>query len=431
MNKKVWIILLLVGLVTVFAEPALATTGVAQGGGGVRLGPFTLEAENTTSGDLVVFGGPVTLEENSHFNGDLTVFGYFTMSEGATLNGQLVVLGEAAIGGMVDGNVFVAGPVNLAETATIDGDLSVVGQITQDEGAIVKGEIIPIDESDWNFPINIDIPGPIVSPSLPQSGVVRMPFWLRTLTAIAQALVSILILTLLSLVVVSLWPQQIERVGRTIEEALLISYGTGLLTLVVAVLAAVLLAITICLSPFALLILIALSLGGLMGWIALGLVLGRRVLSSLFNQPQPKLVLAAVIGTGLITTLLAMSQVFNALQALLFFILIPPAVGAVLLTRFGTLPYATRGGTGVVTGSKPATPSSPTGPKKAPLPGETINPQQDENSSGPSTEVDDAASLSSAVGMTKVIDLDEEGVANLNVPGDEDVAIGVDEDTDV
>lgn len=371
MLKKVFNILLLAVFCSVFAEPVLAGSGDAQGGGGVRFGAFTLEAENTTSGDLVVFGGPVALEENSYFDGDLTVFGEFRMEEGAALDGQLVVLGNALVAGMVDGDVFVAGPVNLKSTATIDGDLSVVGQVTQAEGATVIGEIIPIDESDWELPINIDIPEPVVSPVIPQIGSRVVPLWVKTLNAIARGVASLVVLTLLSLLAASLWPTQLERIGRTIEESLLVTYGTGLLTLFVSILVAVLLAITICLSPFSIILIIVVSLGSLMGWIAFGLVVGRRILSGLFNQVQPTIILSAVVGTAVITAVVAFSQVFSALRVLLVLLLIPPAAGAVLLTRFGTMPYATTGGTGLVTGTKP--PSSPASAKtiEAPPTGDT------------------------------------------------------------
>jgi cytoskeletal protein CcmA (bactofilin family) len=415
MFKKKWNVLFVIALCALFVQPVMAASGDEQGGGGVRFGPYTLESGNTTSGDLVVFGGPVTLEEDSVFDGDLTVLGELTIEEGAALDGQLVVLGNASVAGLVDGDVFVAGPISLDESAYIDGDLSVVGQLSQEDGAIVEGEIIPIDEDDWDFPININVPRPIVVPEVLRSEDIHVPFWLKTLTAIAQAVASVLILSLLSLVATSLWPEHIERVGRTIEEAPLVSFGTGLLTLVVAILAAVLLAITICLSPFALIGLIVVSLGVLMGWIALGLVLGRKVLSAMFNQPQPKTVLAAVVGTGLLTILIAMTQVFGALQSLLIFILVPPVAGAVLLTRFGSMPYATRGVTGVVSGTPPSAPSSPQASKPAPLPGDAVKEDEVIDVSADDSVGDDQPSALE-VDATKVIELDAELIEEDELP---------------
>jgi hypothetical protein len=113
MFKKMWKVLFVITLCTLFVQPVLAASTDEQGGGGVRFGPYTLEVGNSTSGDLVVFGGPVILENDSYFDGDLTVIGELSLEEGATLDGQLVVLGTANVAGLVDGDVFTAGPINL------------------------------------------------------------------------------------------------------------------------------------------------------------------------------------------------------------------------------------------------------------------------------------------------------------------------------
>jgi cytoskeletal protein CcmA (bactofilin family) len=409
MLKNMCKVLFVILLCSLFVQPVMAASTDEQGGGGVRFGPYTLEAGNSTSGDLVVFGGPVTLEDDSYFDGDLTVLGELSIEEGATLDGQLVVLGNANVAGAVEGDVFAAGPINLDESAYIDGDLSVVGQLSQEDGAVVEGEIIPIDEDNWNFPVHIDVPEPVVKPIVVRSEDNNVPFWLRTLTAIAQAVASVVILTLVAMVATSLWPQNIERVGQAIEESPLVTFGTGLLALVVAILVAILLAITICLSPFAILGLIVVALGVLLGWIALGLVLGRKILTALFNQPQPKPVLAAVVGTGLLTILMAMAQLFGALQALLTFLLIPPVAGAVLLTRFGTMPYATRGGSGVVSGTTSGASASSKTVKSAPLPASTVADVQTEQEPIEVT-AEDAQVDASETGVTRVIDLESEGL---------------------
>jgi hypothetical protein len=75
----------------------------------------------------------------------------------------------------------------------------------------------------------------------------------------------------------------------------------------------------------------------------LGMVLGRRLLVGALNTPNPTPVASAVLGTVLISLILALSRVLGPIHALLLFLLAPLSVGAVLLTRFGTRPYATRG----------------------------------------------------------------------------------------
>ncbi|MBN1874123.1 MAG: polymer-forming cytoskeletal protein [Anaerolineae bacterium] len=359
------LLMLMVALSTVAPSSALAAP-VPQGGGGVHFGPYTLSSGDSLSGDLVVFG-PVTVEEDAYLDGDLVVFSSATIEEGATLVGDLVVTGYAQIAGTVDGNVFSAGYVELEDTAYVDGDVSAIGTVEQAEDAVVGGSIVPIEnfdeieelkdldrfDFDWEEP---QIPSPVSEPFSVQ--VSRTPTWLRVLGQIARGFLNIIIMGLLALVILSIWPQQTQRVGRTIEEIPLTAFGVGLLTFLIAAIAFGVLMITICLSPFALVGMIIVGVGVLFGWVALGLVLGERLLRNIATQSQPTPVLSAVVGTVLLTLIMVMSQVFWPIRSILFFFLLPPAAGAVLLTRFGTRPYLTRGG-GIVRAPGVARPSAP------------------------------------------------------------------------
>ncbi|MEJ5311880.1 MAG: polymer-forming cytoskeletal protein [Anaerolineae bacterium] len=340
--------------------PVLAAPG-PQGDGNVIFGPYTLAAGNTATGDMTVFGGPATLKPDSNFNGDLTVFGTLDIEESANLNGTLVVFGDANIAGNVDGDVLVIGALVLRETAYVSGDVSATGAIDQRDGAVVDGEITPFSEREFDFDRDfpIEVPPPSTGPN-PSVTIHSRPVWVQGLWNTLKAIVSVVVLSLLALVIVSIWPQQTERVGRAIEEAALTSFGMGLLVYLVAFIVLTLLAITICLSPFALLGWLVVGVGLLLGWIALGLILGKRILTSLFNQPQPQPVAAAVVGTAVLTLVLAMTRVFWPIHGILMFVLVPLATGAVLLTRFGTMPYATQGG--VSTAPRAPKPPRPSGP---------------------------------------------------------------------
>lgn len=343
-------VLILALLLSLSVLPVQAAPAEPQSGN-VHFGPYTLGVGEQASGDLVVFGGPARLEMDATLDGDLTVLGPFEMEEGATVDGELVVTGAANIAGTIEGDVFVAGAITLRETAYILGNVSAVGAVTRDEGAVVEGEVVPVDEDfEWNFPV------PVPSPSVPSGGINRTPRWVSFFLRLARGVASVVVLGLLSLVAASLWPVQIERVGRVIEEAPLTAYGVGLLGLILAGLATVLLVITICLSPFAVLGLIVVGVSLLFGWIALGTVLGRRILVGLSNQSAPNPVVAAILGTVLITLILAMARVVGVFHTLLLFLLLPPAAGAVLLTRLGSRPYATQG---IRQGTPPVAPPPP------------------------------------------------------------------------
>lgn len=365
--KKWYVGVVLALLMAVVALPAFAAPE-SQSGGGVHFGSYTLDEGDDHAGDLVVFGGPVLLMEASTFDGDLTVFGPLEMEPGASIEGQLVVTGRADIAGEVEGDLFSAGAVVLRDTAFIAGDVSAVGRVEQEEGADIGGELIPMDEDDWRLPWGV--PGPFPAPRVdsPTVEISRTPRWVAIFLRLVRGVASVVILSLLALVVASLWPIQMERVGRAMEEAPLPVYGVGLLTLILVGLAAVLLTITICLSLFAVIGLIITGIGILFGWVALGLVLGRRVLVSLLDQPAPKPAVSAIVGTALITLILAMARIVAPFRTLLLFLLVPPAVGAVLLTRFGTMPYATSGRSSLPNPVPPR--RTPSGPGSPPVVGE-------------------------------------------------------------
>jgi cytoskeletal protein CcmA (bactofilin family) len=349
-------------LLLALAAPVLAAP-VAQSGGDVHFGAYTLEVGQKATGDLVVFGGPVTMRVGSFLAGDLTVFGTVEMEREATLDGQLVVFGSADVSGAIEGDVFAVDGLALRSTAVVAGDVVVAGTLNQHPDAVVRGTVRPMRQGDWQWPGGIVLPRPLPDSGSTGDSGISTPRWVTFLWRVTRGIASVVIMALLALVIVSLWPTHLERVSRTIEEAPLLSFGVGLLALILSGLAAALLAITICLSPLALVGIIAVGVGLLMGWVALGLALGRRVFAGLAGRAPATIAVAALVGTTLVTALMAVSRVFGGLNALLVFLLVPPAAGAVLLTRFGSRPYATRG---VV-----PTPSPTPRPVSAPLPRDT------------------------------------------------------------
>jgi len=371
---------LLIALLVSLLPLAVLAGPDTQEGGGVHFGAYTLQPDNRVVGDLVVMGGPVHLGEGSELDGDLTVFGPFTMESDAVIEGQLVVLGSSHVEGRVEGDIFTAGVLTLGEAAYVEGDVSVAGPLERAEGAVIEGDITRMDEEGWEFPEGVQIPAPWrdAEPGRPQIEVNRTPRWVTFIWKVVKGIAGVVLLGLLALVVTSLWPTQTERVGRVIEEAPLPAFGVGFLGLLLSGLAAAMLAITICLSPFALVGLVIVGVGSLIGWVGLGLVLGRRVLRGLSGETAQQTVTAAVVGTVLVSSILALSRIFGGLNAFLLFLLVPPGVGAVVLTRFGTRPYATRGAASAAppSASPPGSPPlSPPGsgpivpaPQAAPLP---------------------------------------------------------------
>lgn len=349
--RKISIYGLLLGLwLLLFAAPVYAGSE-AQGGGGLHFGPYTLSSGDSASGSLTVFG-PVTIEEDATFDGDLTVFGEASIAEGAQVDGTLVVMGSVNVAGTVEGDLLSAGEIELTETAYVGGDVSAVGHIRQDEGATVDGDVVQVDELgfDWDFPIDVNIPEPV---AIDPVRVRRAPFFVRVLGVSVESVVISGVLGLLALIIVSIWPQHAERVAAVIEDAPLTAFGVGLLGLLLCSIAIALSIVTCILSVLGVVGSIVVVIGVLLGWVAIGIILGKRLMVNVFAKPEPSIVASAVAGTTLITFVLKFTQLFKPFQALFVMFLIPLAAGAVVLTRFGVQSYASQGQS-VLRTSRPA-----------------------------------------------------------------------------
>lgn len=330
---------LLILMLVLFVPPVYA--GADDPDGGIHFGPYVLASGESASGNLAVFG-PATLEKDAYFDGDLTVFGDASVAEGATVDGTFVVMGAVQIVGTVDGDVLSAGKVTLRESAYVSGDVSAVEGVQTEEGAVVDGEIAQIDkdEMDWNFPGGIEFPNPIeVTPV----EIEHTPFWLRGLNMVLEAVVTAGVMGLLAFVIVSIWPQQVGRVVQVLEDAPLTSFGMGFLGLLLVLIGFLISIVTCILFPIGVVGIIVVGISVLLGWVAVGMVMGRRLLVNFFNQSTPTVAASAVAGAAFLTFVMVLSKLFVPVHGLFLLLVVPLAAGGVILTRFGMVPYASTG----------------------------------------------------------------------------------------
>jgi hypothetical protein len=306
--KKILLACLL-ALVLLFS----ATPVFADGDGGrIIFGEsFTLESGEEMDGDLVILGGSVVLERGSRVDGNVVVMG-----------------GSARVAGEVRDDVVVfGGNVVLRSTAVVDGDLITIGgNVQREAGAVVRGSEVEGFEFE-GFPL----------PRFTRVYTYRWPDWFSFIFDVFKAIFVALALAALGLLVVLFWPKQTEVVRQAILYAPLPSGGVGLLTAVVAVALMVLFAITICLSPVALLLLVATLVAGIFGWIAVGLLVGQELLEA-FKVRGITPMIAVVVGILLISLLGAIP----CLGTLVAIVVGCVGLGAVVLTRFGTQTYPLR-----------------------------------------------------------------------------------------
>lgn len=320
MITKKWIVSIGVALLLLLSvAPALAQDG---GGGKVVIGErYVLAAGERLNGDLAVLGGSALIEDGAQVNGNVAVAGGSLTVDG-TIMGDIAVFG---------------GQVELNTTAVVEGDIATFGgNVSQAEGATVNGEVVEGfgDQPPFELP-QIQIPATPQPPS-----VLRMLLnyvW-QVLSAIGLALA----LAALGLLALVMFPKPVERVANTVIASPAATFGVGLLTMLIVFGLAAILAITICLAPISLLLLLAGAVAWLFAWIALGWLVGQRLLEAIkLRNANP--LLEAILGIFLITLLW---RAVPCLGWLFWFIISAWGLGAIVLTRFGMQPYNPRSGPG-------------------------------------------------------------------------------------
>jgi hypothetical protein len=314
--KKWTCVLLTVLLFVSLTMPVWADDGAGQAvlpGESIVIGPGDI-----VQGDLTVLGGSLELQEGGRVNGDVAMLG-----------------GDAIIDGEVDGSLVVlGGTAELGSNALIRKDLFTLGaSVSRAAGATVQGETIE------------GFKGRLRLPALPNLPTIRtwrttpgqwdeQPF-VNLLSSFMRFVLNLVALVVLGVLLVVFLPKQTAVVAQAVTEAGWTSFAVGLLTFLVLLVLVPLLVI-ICIGiPVAVLLVLAAVAAGLFGWIAIGVLLGHRIVAALHtSQPQP--VVEIIVGVAALTLLAEIP----CLGWLMGVIAGAVGLGAVVLTRFGTMHYA-------------------------------------------------------------------------------------------
>jgi hypothetical protein len=329
-RRLMWVAALVIIALLIPATPALAGEEPPDNGGITIFGEdYTIGSGETLKGDLTVFGGNAIIEAGGTVEGSVVVWGGNAEIEG-TVEGDVVVSGGSIY---LDEDAWVQGNVVCSWDCGLEQDLS-----ARIDGDIIEGVPLP----------RIETP---VTPIVPDVVYTGPQMVMNTMMRIISLVVSIVLIAAIAGLVALIWPEQVERVGHTISEHPWPSLGYGLLTAFAGGALALMLILTICLSPIGFLVGLVLFAIGLLGWICIGTLVGDLLFKAL-KATNVVRIWAASLGTLIITGIVALVDaglsLLCCLQPLIWvvaFIVGCAGLGAVVLTRFGTQPYPPAGNT--------------------------------------------------------------------------------------
>ena len=281
--------------------------------------------------DKVVFGGNFTLQSGETLDGALLVFGGTAdLESGSTVAKDVVVMGgTVAAQGVIEGDVVaIGGQVDLGASAVVQGDVAAIGAtVNQAPGATVEGRLVTQIEG----PMTLSIAKGIQLPAVRMAGF-------PSIFGVGWFFLKILLWMVLAAVVVLFIPERTRRAADTVVSQPLISGGLGLLTAVILPPVLVVLGITICLLPLALLALVAAVLIWAFGLIAIAYELGVRLAGLAKQEWAP----AVNAGFGAFVLMLILNTVGTLVPCVgwvLPFLVGCIGFGAVVLTRLGSQAY--------------------------------------------------------------------------------------------
>ena len=300
------------------------------------LTPICVSADG--GGTQATFGQDFFLENGDRLDGDLAVIGGRTyLKQGSILDGDVV---KTAFAPGIYGNfgrdvVVLGGSVSLADSCVIEGDLVTFDGIRRDPGAEIRGDLVDAAELGKSLKY---LPSVIMGasgtlrqfpePVAPRLG--REGWGARVLRALA----TIAILLAVAALAVVLLPDAVEQITGAMAGSALVSFGVGLLTILLSLLLLPLL-VVICIGmPVAVVLALALMVGGLVAWVAAGKLIGERLLRALHGGEQAPLV-QALVGVSLIS---ALAQV-RCVGPIFSILVLSWGLGAIVLTRFGMTAY--------------------------------------------------------------------------------------------
>jgi hypothetical protein len=256
------------------------------------------------------FGGAVVVTNGEVICGDLTSFGGSVLISGEVDGNVITFGGNVVVAGRVNGNVTLyGGNLNLQGDAHVNGDIHICGgQLTEGANSELHGNAFACTKS--------------IGELFLSDGGASFHVWLT----LAWIILGMLLITLL--------PEHVMFVRSTVQNKVKRSLALGFLTILLTpAILAVLIALIISI-PLAILVAVVLLAAWALGTVAIGTLIGDRLLRSIAPQHNTRLT-QAIVGIALLT-LVGSLPVIGFISSIGTGLL---GIGAVFLSRFGTRLY--------------------------------------------------------------------------------------------
>lgn len=257
------------------------------------------------------FGSAVVVTSGEVVCGDLTSFGGSVIISGE-VDGDVVTFGgDVVVAGRVNGNVTLyGGNLNLQDGAHVNGDIHVCGgQWAEDANSQLHGNVFACTRSIGELLLSDEGPS--------------FHFW----SALAWILFGILLSTLL--------PEHVMFVRSTVQNKAKRSLALGVVTILLAPAILVVLIALIISIPLAILVAVVLLAAWALGTVAIGTLIGDRLLRSILPQHNTRYI-QVIVGIALLA-LVGSLPIIGFISSIAVGLI---GLGAVFLSRFGTRLYS-------------------------------------------------------------------------------------------
>ncbi|MBW2261233.1 MAG: hypothetical protein JRG91_04600 [Deltaproteobacteria bacterium] len=272
----------------------------------------TIEPGEKVGGDVVIFGGSIDIGEGAIIDGDVVCMGgSVSMGPGVRVEGDVVTLGgnlEIGPGVTVDGDaVNMGGTLTIGPEAAIDGDaVNMGGGLEIDPTAEVSGDKVRVIGGP-NFPIPFEKLSKMFGHfEMDAEDIDKASGFIDRLVDVVKDIILFAFILFMALLMTVFMPKQLGRIDDHLTGSFPRSALLGLGAFILLPLALIILAVTIIGIPLIPLLLLAVIVSSLMGYLTFSRVLGRRLVGGRHVMIQILVGMALFQGTIILGNVIAL-----------------------------------------------------------------------------------------------------------------------------